>query len=253
MASNSRGFLMRGKLGDFIQSLYALKIFCETNKTTADLYMYDLPSKIGWEFGIENTYRELYDIMMSQEYINSFSILNSETNTEGFIELGDFIHSPLLYNACWSEIFSNLVQCQPIPGAWMKFDTIDDSFANKVLIHRRHKYTLNNNFPYESLVKQNKDNIIFISTSESDYENFPWKDDVDFYKIETMTNWFTCIRSCRVLISNISAPACIANALDVPRIIELPDMMDSYHWMGEQNYSNNMFWLLDNNINHLPI
>ena len=114
------------------------------------------------------------------------------------------------------------------------------------------KYELNMEFPYEEFIKQNKDNILFISTSESDYDAFPWKDGVEFRKIDTMTDWFTCIRSCGAMISNISAPACIANALDTYRIIELPYMIDANHWMRGELYSVNNFWFFNKDLNYLP-
>lgn len=252
MVNRVQNFLMRGKLGDFIQALYGVKTYCTHHNTTANLYMYDLPSKLGWEFGIKNTYKELYPIISNQSYINSFSILEDNTNITNFIDLGDFINSPLLYRGVWTEIFSDLVKSSIIRGPWIEFNNLDTSLSNKIIIHRRAKYKLNMEFPYEEFIKQNKDNILFISTSESDYNNFPWKDSIEFHKIDTIVDWFTYIGSCKVMISNISAPACIANALDVVRIIELPNMIDSHHWMGEQNYSNNTFWFLNNTINHLP-
>jgi hypothetical protein len=253
MANSTQDFLMRGKLGDFIQSLYSIKVFCELHNVKANLYMYDLPSKTGWEFGIDNTYKELYPIIINQSYINSFSILEDDVDTTNFIDLGEFVNSPLLYRGTWTEIFSDLVKSPIIKGPWIEFNNLDISLSDKIIIHRRAKYELNMEFPYEEFIKQNKDSILFISTSESDYDNFPWKDGVEFHKINTMVDWFTHIGSCKAMISNISAPACIANALDVVRIIELPNMIDSHHWMGEQNYSNNIFWLLNNNINHLPV
>jgi hypothetical protein len=251
MVNKAQNFLMRGKLGDFIQSLFALKNLCKQNTYKANLFMYDLPSGIGWERGIETTYSELYDILITQPYINSFSILKG--SVDNYIDLGDFIHSPLLYKACWSEIFSNQF-CFSIDKEyrWLEYSTVDQELTDKVLIHHRAKYGSNEDFPYSQIIEDNPKKVIFISTDVSDYMKFPYKDQIEFLKIDTMDDWFRSINSCATLISNISAPACIANALDVPRVLELPSMIDARHWMGEEKYSSNMFWYYDTNINFLP-
>jgi hypothetical protein len=61
MANN---FLMGGKLGDFLHSIFAVKQICQHKNIKADIYMYD----IGWEFGIKNTYD---DMTSSLTYLNA--------------------------------------------------------------------------------------------------------------------------------------------------------------------------------------
>lgn len=248
---------MRGKLGDFIQSLSALKRICESSGCVGNLYMYDDVRNIGWEHGVENTYAELYDILINQSYIESFSILNDftavqELKSQGYIDLGDFVNSPALYQAAWIEIFSNTFQF-PIVGEykWINHNIIDPKFENKLLIHSKSKYGFNKGFPYHGLLEENKGNIVFISTSENDYNLFPLKNEMDFYKIDTINDWYTSINSCGLFVSNISAPACIANSLDVKRIIDLPKMIDSIHWMYETKYTPNLFYYLDEERHNL--
>jgi len=248
---------MRGKLGDFIQSLSALKRICESTGCVGNLYMYDDVRNIGWEHGIENTYAELYDILINQTYIESFSILDDfttvqELKSQGYIDLGDFVNSPALYQAAWIEIFSNTFQF-PIVGEykWINHDFVDPRFENKLLIHSRSKYGFNELFPYQSLIEDNKGDIVFISTSEDDYNVFPFKNDMDFHQIDTMKDWYTSINSCGLFVSNISAPACIANSLDVRRIIDLPKIIDSIHWMHETKYTPNLFYYLDEERHNL--
>lgn len=258
MASNTKNFLMRGKLGDFIQSLSALKRICKSTGSVGNLYMYDDPRNIGWEHGIENTYSELYNIIINQDYIQSFNILDDFTTVhqlkseEGYIDLGDFVHSPLLYQSAWTEIFRNTFSF-PIIGEykWINYEFVDPRFENKLLIHSRSKYGFNDLFPYQNLVDENRGNIIFISTSENDYKVFPYKNDMDFYKIDTINDWYSSINSCGLFVSNISAPACIANSLDVRRIIDLPKIVDSLHWMYETKYTQNLFYYLDEERHNL--
>ena len=257
-------FLMGGKLGDFLHSLFAVKHL----NTSADVYMYD----IGWEFGINNTYEELRPILLNQNYIRSLSILtdyeldpvqtstnntpvrikNSKLVNEGYVDLGGYIRSPWLYKACWSELYANTFNF--IIGneyAWITHNKIDERFVGKVVIHRRNNPArLNNDFPFNQIIEQYGDDIIFVSSNEDDYRAFPHQH-IPFVKITTLDEWFTTINSCGLMISNLTSPAVIAHALDVPRLIELPNTLDAIHCMGEEKYSTNVNWYLSDTQNTL--
>lgn len=259
---------MGGKLGDFLHTIFAIKNICKKENKKANLYMYD----IGWEFGIENTYSELLPIMMQQDYINSFNILHNyeidpvqtpENNTpvkvyddkllkEGFIDLGGYIRSPWLYKACWTEIYSRTFDF-PIPEDynWIKYNNVNEDLINKVLIHRRYNpVRMNNEFPYSKIIEEYNEDIVFISSSEKDYEQFPYKQ-IPFYKIKTLEDWFSSINACSLFISNLSAPAVISHALDKSRIIELPNIIDAVHCVGEERYSKNVKWFITEKLHNL--
>ena len=270
MVSSTTNFTMGGKLGDFVQALYAAKNICKQKQTKANIYIYD----IGWEFGIENSYAELYPIIMQQEYVNSFAILQQSDYTldpvqtphnnspivihnikliqEGYIDLGEYLRAPLLYKACWSELYSNLYQF-PIEGeySWITYDKLDHNLKDRILIQRKAATRTNNMFPYNQIVEQYGDRLLFVSSNENDYNAFPYKSKVDFLKVTTLDEWFTTINSCEMIVANLSAPAAIAHALDKLRIIELPFTIDSHHCIGEEKYSKNVYWYLDQQHNNL--
>lgn len=266
MVSN---FLMGGKLGDFFHAMFAVKQICSNNKIKANIYMYD----IGWEFGINNTYSELLPIMNQQDYVKSFNILENckvdpiqtpEINTpikvldqkilsEGYIDLGSYIRSPWLYKTCWSDLYSKTFNFS-IQGdySWIKWNNINKELVGKVLIHRRNNsIRINNNFPYENIINEYGNDIIFVSGNESDYNEFKYRDKVPFLKINTLNDWFTSINSCSMIVSNLSSPAVMAHSLDKLRIIELPNIIDSAHCIGEENYSNNIHWYINEQFNNL--
>jgi hypothetical protein len=54
-----------------------------------------------------------------------------------------------------------------------------------------------------------------------------------------------------MLIANLSAPAAIGHALDKKRIIELPNQIDFMHCIGEERYSDNVYWFLNENTHNL--
>ena len=162
MENNTINFVMGGKLGDLIQSLITVKGICNKSNKKANLYIFD----IGWEFGINNVYKELYPIIIQQLYINSFKILtdykldaiqtptqnspiqifNKNLIEEGYIDLGIYIRSPFLYKCCWSELYSKTFEFEiPSEINWLTYNQINDKLTDKVLIHRKHGNRINKN------------------------------------------------------------------------------------------------------------
>jgi len=264
-------FLMGGKLGDFLHSMFAVKQICQHKNAKANVYMYD----IGWEFGIENTCDELKPILEQQDYINSLNVLESEKyhlepiqnqaqNTpitifdekllqEGYIDLGRYIASPWLWKECWSDLYSKTFDFS-ISGdyQWIKYDKINPKIENKILIQRKANIKRNPKFPYREIIDNyGKENILFISSSDTDYEEFPYKDEIPFYKLKTLDEWFTAMNSASMVIANLSAPAVMSHALDKVRIIELDETPDQFHCIGEEKYSQNVKWFVNEINNNL--
>lgn len=268
MENNTINFIMGGKLGDLIQSLITVKGICNKSNKKANLYIYD----IGWEFGINNVYKELYSIITQQLYINSFEILtdyeldviqtptqnsliqifNKNLIEEGYIDLGSYIRSPFLYKCCWSELYSKTFEFEiPSENNWLTYNQINDKLTDKVLIHRKHGNRINENFPIDLIHKEYGDKLIFVSSSENEYKNFKLYNKIEFLKMVTLEDWFTSINSCQMFIGNLTGPTTISNALDKLRIVELPHTIDIYHTIGEEKYSKKIFWYLNDNIKNL--
>lgn len=246
-------FLMGGKLGDFLHAMFAVKHICQSKNVTANVYMYD----VGWEFGIRNSWAELKPILESQFYIDNLYVLDKceyrdKTLTvydeklleEGYTDLGQYINSPDLYKMCWSEIYSRMFNFTINDEyKWITYDKINPDLEGKVLIQRKNNVMINPSFPYEFILNEyGDDNILFISSNENDYNEFPYKDRIKFYQVKTLDEWFTAINSASVVVANLSAPAVMAHAMDKPRIIELPYTPDAFHGMGEEKYSKNVYW-----------
>jgi hypothetical protein len=269
----TENFTACGKLGDFIQMMYALKNICLTRNVKADLYLYHLDG--GFELGTDTAYRELYNIISSQSYINSFNMLEgievTKTDTwpyrelkvyepklveEGYTHLEDLFRSPLLYKSCWAEILSDTFGFEnKKPYQWLQFDKTNPDFLGKVLINRRYgnpaNPKINKDFPYEEVMKAYPGQIIFIGTEIKDYDLFPYKDECEFRQIGDIDDWFTTINSAALYIGNLSGPSHIASALDKKRIIELPMNIDLCHWVGEEKYSDNLGWFIDAQHNYI--
>jgi ADP-heptose:LPS heptosyltransferase len=240
-------FSMAGKLGDFLHAMFAVKHICQHNGSKANVYMYD----IGWEFGIENTHAELKPILEQQPYINE--LLISDGPKEGSIDLGQYINSQWLYQACWSDIYSRTFNFPINPEyKWINWNKINPELQDKVLVQRKANGMRNPDFPYRELIDQyGKENVFFISSSENDYNEFLYKDEISFYKVKTLDEWFTAVNSAKLVVANLSAPAVMASALDKPRVIELPNAWDCKHYMGEEKYSKNIRWFLNHQYHYL--
>ncbi len=257
-------FITGGKLGDFLHSLYAVKNLCKKYHCTANIYMVD----IGWDFGIENTHRELRPILKQQDYIDDVFILtdyyldpiqtpfqnspiqifNKKLIDEGYV-VNDYLNSKLLYKECWSNIYQDLFDFTATESHWLTYNQIDNKIAGRILVHRKNNDMKNQSFPYDQICNEYRNNLLFVSSVESDYDAFPWKSKMPFKKITTLKDWFAAINSCSMIISNLTGPTVIAHALDKRRIIELPDRIDSVHCIGEEQYSDNIYWYL-NEIHH---
>jgi hypothetical protein len=263
--------IVGGKLGDFLLSLSWVKKLCEYRECKANIYMVD----IGWDFGIENTYKGLLPILSNQAYINSFEILtdyelnpiqrtyenspikifNNKILEEGYIEAGKWLNSPLMYKTCWTEILANTFECKiEFNHKWIDWDVLNNDLLGKILIHRKFKEYrfLNHEFPYDQIIcNYGKENVVFVSTSEEDYQNFPYKKEIDFFKINTISDWYTSINSCDFFITNFTSPVIMSQSLNKKRIIEMTDVIDSILWVGESNHYDTMYWYINNKLNNL--
>jgi hypothetical protein len=241
---------MGGKLGDFLHAMFAVKHTCQSKNITANVYMYD----VGWEFGIRNSWAELKPILESQSYIDNLYVLDKceykdKTLTvydeklleEGYTDLGQ---------TCWSEIYSRMFNFTINEEyKWLTYDKINPDLEGKVLIQRKDNVMVNPSFPYEFILDEyGNENILFISSNKNDYDKFPYKDRIEFYKLTTLDEWFTAINSASLVIANLSAPAVMAHAMDKQRIIELPYTSDAFHCMGEEQYSKNVHWFQNENL-----
>lgn len=263
---NTYNLLIGGKLGDFLLGLYGAHLHCRATNCKVNVYMVD----IGWDFGLKPTYEALYPILMSQDFVDNFEVLtdyyldplqtpnknspiqvhNQKLIEEGYL-VDDYLNSPLLYKACWSDLYAHMYETQPtVDTAWLAFGKRDSKLVNTVIIHRKslEEKRFSVEFPYEQIVN-GYDSVVFASTNRRDYDAFPWKQSVDFLQIKDLDHWFTTINSCAMYVGNLTAPVVIAHALNKMRIIELPFNEDALHWIGEEKYSSNVKWFL-NNHNH---
>lgn len=235
--------LIGGAYGDFITLLSVAKYYYD-NGYSVNLYL-DEFGFIHHGYNINEVFDELSPFIKKQTYINIFEIYN---NQKIDVNLSDFRKSGHLYNNSWTDILNKTFNVNIKPGNWI-FTDYDPYFSDKILIHRSPRYH-NDNFPWDKIINTYKDKILFISRYEEDYDIFPFKESVKYYKVNNINELSVAINSCEMFIGNQSLPLHIACALDKKMLIELG--VDINHFILEKNYQN-MGYYFDENIKKINI
>jgi FkbM family methyltransferase len=209
-----------GKFGDFLNQL---SVICEKFYNTGkkgELYIYDLCGEGDkFAFGIENTYNDTYDFIISQKYIKKYKIYNNE---QVEIDLSSWrnnlnLNCKLENQLNWYNIYNNKYNIEWGNHKWINTDNIDLKWKNKIII---------NSTPYRQLsrdaivkikeqIKDDLDSCVFISNEIEHYNNFSniTGIKIDFYKPKNFDETVVIINSCKYGIFCFSSQAVIANGL----------------------------------------
>ena len=92
-------FICGGKTGDLLHNLMVIKLLCQTYNAKGILYITNNRIYGGdyFHFDMETTYNDLEPMIMSQDYIDSFHILNDEENIGNFVNLNQWRWSKLFF------------------------------------------------------------------------------------------------------------------------------------------------------------
>lgn len=247
-------------LGDFIHSMAAIKNICEREQAKANIYISDNIRVFGgdyWKLSIEKTFYDLYELIKEQPFVNKFEICDYVFN-KPYININNWrIHiarthaSQRYYSESWSEILSSAFNYKmPTEYKWLTYDKADSNTKNKIVIHRSlHRH--NPSFDWIKVLEQIKEEVLFLTSSEAEWLNFPYKhyDNITPKIVDTVSEMASCINGCKFFIGNQSAPFALASALDIPRLVEL-DIEPSPFYMPESKYSENISWYLNEISNH---
>ena len=214
-------FMSGGLCGDFIHQMSVVKNICKIYGDKADLYISDCGDS--WKFGKIQAYKDLYGIVISQDYINDFRYLEKEFEGD-CIDLNDWRKTVATthaetgrYNKCWSELLSEEYAYRiPDEYKWMKPSI--NKVQIELLIHRS-KHRHNDSFNWIKVLDGRK--AVFITTDITEWEQFHYKEFAELKIVSTITEVANNIAACGQFIGNQSAMFAIACAFDVPRICEL--------------------------------
>jgi hypothetical protein len=210
-------YIIGGMFGDFIQSL---SIICEKFYETGRkgiLYISD--RREGFRCGLENTYNDIYSVIMKQNYIQDFKIYNSEPFE---IDLTLWRDSNLLGKENWHTIYKNTYSDVDWgKRKWLKL-AYDDKWKDKVVIN-----TTSRRFPcnidFKLLSDMYQDDLLFISSTKSEHQYFENKTQcyIGYYEFKNFLDLTTIINSCKLYVGSLSAPLAIAHSIHKERICGL--------------------------------
>ena len=218
-------YLIGGKFGDFIN---LLSVVCEKYYETGKkgiLYISEhVTDKLDqFEFGLENTYKDLYPVIINQPYIKDFKILTEVCTTYFiFINLTDWRLNRNLFVQNLYDTFKQTYNIEWGKHKWLTC-SYDDKWKNKVVINMNDRRFVNIDF---ELLKQKYPNeLIFISADKYQHEYFEktLNCSVEYYEWNNFSELSTIINSCKLFIGCMSGPFCIANAVHKHTIGYMPE------------------------------
>lgn len=228
-----------GHFGDVIHSLYVIKKIYEQTKEKGELYLIQNLEDGHFTRHVKYVCDDIRDVLMKQEYISKVS--HEIEIGENYLNLSAWRKSSLLLKVPWTELLTDFYSL-PNPNKvepWIKLDTKNTSVSDKVLIHQSVvEFRKSPYFPWENIIKNN--NCIFITYSESEYNNFKFKDMVDVIYMKNFTDCCELLNGCKFYIGNLTSITAIAHAMGIPRLTELISR-DALHYRDEYKYFDNYF------------
>ena len=204
-----------GKLGDFLNQL---SVVCENYYNTGkkgELYIFDMENPLDqFIFGIEQTYTDTYDAIISQPFIKSYKIYNNETID---INLSSWRNNFVFSRQNnWIQIYKNNYNIDWGSHKWLS-GIVDFNWDNKIIINITPCRFISTSCLAKliAFIKDNIDNCIFVSNEIEHYNYFCEKTklNVAYYTPKNFTEIVTIINSCKIGYFGFSSMAVLANAL----------------------------------------
>lgn len=207
-------YIAGGMLGDFIQTLSVVcEKFYETGGRKGVIYL----SNVGDSFrnGLENTYNDIYSVIIKQVYIKSFSIYDNEPFE---IDLSSWRSSGLIGKQSWYNIFKTTFNVEWGKRKWLKL-AYEDKWKDKIVINTS-SYRFPCNINFKLLYDLYKNDLVFISSSKSEYDYFESRTQccIEYYEFTNFLELTTVINSCKLFAGSPSAPLSISHSIHKSRI-----------------------------------
>lgn len=214
-----------GNAGDIIYALPSIKKIYEITRVPVNLYLrLNQPSKIqafrahplGNIMLNQKMADMLFPLIRNQEYINSAEVYTDQTID---IDLDYFRAGFIPMNtgniARWCGYITGVS-----PDLWKKWLNVhpDTTYAESIIIARSGRYH-NETIDYSFINQYNNLKFIGVKSEYDDIKQYIPK--MEWVEIENFMQMAQIIAGCKFFIGNQSFPYSIAEALKVPRILEV--------------------------------
>ena len=201
-----------GRLGDYLNQL---SVVCENYYKTGrkgELYIHDFD----FIFGVEYTYTDTYNTIMSLNFIKNYKIYNNETIDIDLSAWRSYLNVAFLNKENWFHIYSKMYDINWGKHAWL-ISQIDPTWNNKIIINITPYRFMSGDCIFK-LIDEIKDNIndcIFISNEKEHYDYFITNTglNIEYYKPKNFEETVIIVNSCKIGYFGLSSMAVIANAL----------------------------------------
>lgn len=238
--------LIGPKLGDFMHCMLIPKMLWETKKIKSNIYIcenYIHPER--FTSGIKKIYEETYQLIIEQEYVESYNIFNNEKMD---LFLGDFRICKKLFKDSWTNMLIDhfLKNEKPIFNLQIIKTKKEEYLKDKILINRKnYRVNGNKNYFYKNLFNKFKDNVLYLEPESNKSEDPFIFNSIESIKTKNLYDFVKCINSCKFFIGNLSAPLAIATCLNKDRLGELC-YPDAIHYINDF-YNYDTFSWFDHN------
>ena len=207
-------YLAGGMFGDFIHSL---SVVCEKYRETGRKgIIYLSVFGDGFRNGLDNTYNDTYPVLIEQNYIYDYKIINNEFID---INLTRWRQNPQLFKQNWYNTFKQTYSINWGSHIWLNVK-YDNKWENKIVINTTHYRWVELDFV--KLSQMYPDNIVFISNDIKQKLFFENKTGItinEYYEFKTFDELTTIINSCKLFVGSPSGPLAVAMALNKDRIV----------------------------------
>jgi FkbM family methyltransferase len=201
-----------GKLGDFLNQLSVVcEKFYETGRKS-ELYIFNLDCQADqFPYGLEYTYKDTYNSIISQIFIKDYKIYNNEIVD---FDLSSWRSNLVLDN--WYNIYKKNYNVDWGKHKWLT-GNYDPKWSNKIIINITPYRFMSSNAITNLLEKVNNqlDNCVFVSNEKEHYDFFLNKTNlkIEFYQPINFEEVVTIINSCKMAYLGFSGNAVISNSL----------------------------------------
>lgn len=209
-------YILGGLFGDFIQCLSIVnEKFYETGRKGI---VYISTRGDGFTNGLENTFKDTYDIIMKQPYVHEYKLFQDEPID---MDLTTWRKNPRFYHQSTYELFLHTYGIEWGKRKWLHVP-IDERWKNKVMLNTTH-YRWPTELDFTRL-HDYSDELLFISAKKEEHTFFEEnaKVHVEYHQVTSFVELVTMIQSCKLFIGSLSAPLSIAHALHKDRVCGLP-------------------------------
>ena len=194
-------YLAGGMFGDFIHSL---SVVCEKYRETGRKgIIYLSVFGDGFRNGLDNTYNDTYPVLIEQNYIYDYKIINNEFID---INLTRWRQNPQLFKQNWYNTFKQTYSINWGSHIWLNVK-YDNKWENKIVINTTHYRWVELDFV--KLSQMYPDNIVFISNDIKQKLFFENKTGItinEYYEFKTFDELTTIINSCKLFVGSPSGP-----------------------------------------------